>query len=254
MIKALIVDDESIVRHVLCGRDWPVFLRSRVVGEAENGEDALHKIGTLEPDLAFLDLQMPGASGFDVVHALGGASAPVVVIVIEAGAIDYSVEAGQRSPAAQGRGMCQEPAHNGPRTPPHHLARITSLATSAEAASSLETVDRSKADCAFLSTGEVVALQAEREMVWTVTARKPLLATESLRALERRLGEPLFQRIHRNAIVNMNHVRRMIALSSQCWLVALSKGMQFVAGKRQAHSIPHTSAADESAGSAAHTR
>ena len=49
--------------------------------------------------------------------------------------------------------------------------------------------------------------------------------------------KPQFQRVHRNAIVNVNHVRKMSALSSQRWLITLSNGLQLVVSKRQAHQI-----------------
>jgi DNA-binding LytR/AlgR family response regulator len=51
------------------------------------------------------------------------------------------------------------------------------------------------------------------------------------------LPMPFFQRIHRNAIVNVNHVRKISALSSKRWLMTLSNGTEFVASKRQAQSV-----------------
>jgi two-component system LytT family response regulator len=89
----------------------------------------------------------------------------------------------------------------------------------------------------LLDADEVLAFQADRELVWIVTARQRLLATQSLRAIESRLGEPQFQRVHRNAIVNVNHVRKMAALSSQRWLITLSNALQITVSKRQAHNI-----------------
>jgi DNA-binding LytR/AlgR family response regulator len=74
-------------------------------------------------------------------------------------------------------------------------------------------------------------------LVWIVTAKQRLLATQSLRAIGSRLGEPQFQRVHRNAIVNVNHVRKMAALSSQRWLITLSNALQITVSKRQAHNI-----------------
>ena len=73
--------------------------------------------------------------------------------------------------------------------------------------------------------------------MWIVTAKHRLLATQSLRAIEERLGEPDFQRVHRNAIVNVNHVRKLTALSSQRWSITLSNALQVVVSKRQAHKI-----------------
>ena len=96
---------------------------------------------------------------------------------------------------------------------------------------------RSGADYILLDADEVLAFQAERELVWIITAKQRLLATQPLRAIQGRLGDPQFQRIHRNAIVNVNHIRKMSALSSQRWLVTLSNSLQIVVSKRQAHSI-----------------
>ena len=101
---------------------------------------------------------------------------------------------------------------------------------------------RSGADYVLLDADEVLAFQAERELVWIVTAKQRLLATQSLRAIEERLGGPQFQRVHRNAIVNVNHVRKMSALSSQRWCITLSNSLQFVVSKRQAHKIRADSA------------
>ena len=93
------------------------------------------------------------------------------------------------------------------------------------------------ADSVLLDLGEVLAFQAERELVWIITAKQRLLATQSLRAIQERLAEPQFQRVHRNAIVNVDHVRKMSALSSQRWLITLSNALQLVVSKRQAHNI-----------------
>ena len=59
-IRTLIVDDEPIARQIL-REELAGFPDVTVVGEAENGQDALNKIGKLDPDLVFLDLQMPAA-------------------------------------------------------------------------------------------------------------------------------------------------------------------------------------------------
>jgi DNA-binding LytR/AlgR family response regulator len=58
-----------------------------------------------------------------------------------------------------------------------------------------------------------------------------------LKVIEARLKEHQFRRVHRNAIVNVNHVRKMSALSSQRWMITLSNSHQIVVSKRQARSI-----------------
>ena len=97
-MKTLIVDDEPIARRVL-REELETFPEVAVVGEAENGKQALRQIAELQPDLVFLDLHMPVMGGFEVVQKLGGGPLPIIVIVtaydqhaieaFEAGAIDY---------------------------------------------------------------------------------------------------------------------------------------------------------------------
>jgi DNA-binding LytR/AlgR family response regulator len=244
-MKTLIVDDEPIARRVL-REGLEQFPDIEVVGEAENGRDALQKIGKLAPDLVFLDLQMPVMSGFELVRALGNGPMPVIVIVtafdqhaieaFEAGAIDYLLkpvsETRLQKAVERAKGMMHRPVDIA-----NHLARLASVSAGAPAAKSRKIVGRSGADYVLLDIDDVLAFQAERELVWIVTARQRLLATQTLRLIEERLAEPEFQRVHRNAIVNVNHVRKMSALSSQRWLITLSNGLQLVASKRQAHNI-----------------
>src|SRR4029077_1807839 len=98
VMKTLIVDDEPIARNVL-REELEAFPEIVIVGEAENGKLALKQIEELQPDLVFLDLQMPVMGGFEVVGKLGDGHLPIVVIVtafdeyaieaFDAGAIDY---------------------------------------------------------------------------------------------------------------------------------------------------------------------
>jgi DNA-binding LytR/AlgR family response regulator len=243
-MRTLIVDDEPAARRVL-REELELMSEIEIVGEAENGEEALRQIDTLKPDLIFLDLQMPVMSGFEVVRGLCGRNLPVVVIVtafdnhaieaFEAGAIDYLLK-----PVSDARLRKSVERASGLVGKPLEIAnRIAEIAAAEERPSGTrrKIVGRSGADYFLLDTDEILAFQAERELVWIVTAKQRLLATLSLRAVQERLSETQFQRVHRNAIVNVNHVRKMSALSSQRWLITLSNALQLVVSKRQAHQI-----------------
>ena len=117
------------------------------------------------------------------------------------------------------------------------VARITAADDPPHSAQRRKVVGRNGEDYFLLDADEVLAFQAERELVWIVTAKQRLLAMQSLSAIQARLGEAQFQRVHRNAIVNVNHVRKMSVLSSQRWLITLSNSLQIVVSKRQAHNI-----------------
>lgn len=244
-IKTLIVDDEPVARRVL-REELELDPDIAIVDEAENGQDALLKIKKHAPDLVFLDLQMPLMGGLDVVRSIEGPQLPVVVIVtafdqhaiqaFEAGAIDYLLkpvnEARLRKAVDRAKSLLHRPLEIA-----NQLARMASAAAPPNAPRSRKVVGRSGDDYVLLDADEVLAFQAERELVWIVTAKNRLLATQSLRTIAERLPGPEFQRVHRNALVNVNHVRKMSSLSSQRWLITLSNAAQLVVSKRQAHAI-----------------
>ena len=243
-LKTLIVDDEHIARRIL-RESLDCLPGVEIVGEAENGKDALQKIASLKPDLVFLDLQMPVMSGFEVVSNLGSHTAAIVIVTafdqhaiqaFEAGAIDYLLK-----PVDEARLLkAVHRARHLLGSPEQVAARIASIAAAAESPAPSprrKIVGRNGADYFLLDIDEVLAFQAERELVWIVTPRRRYMATQSLTGIEQRLRDPQFQRVHRNAIVNVNHVSKMSALSSQRWLITLSNALELVVSKRQAHNI-----------------
>ncbi len=244
-MKTLIVDDEPIARRVL-REELEAVPEIKIVGEAENGRQALEQIAELKPDLVFLDLQMPVMGGFEVVRNLGAGSLPVIVIVtafdqhaIEAfdkGAVDYLLK-----PVGEARlRKAVERAHrllSDPLRVANDIAKIADAAPQPSPVPSRKIVGRNGGEYFLLDADEIVAFQAEGEVVWLVTTKLRLLATQTLSALEEGLNRQQFQRVHRNAIVNVNHIRKMSAMSSQRWLLTLSNGLQVVVSKRQAHTI-----------------
>jgi DNA-binding LytR/AlgR family response regulator len=247
VIRTLIVDDEPIARDVL-REELAAIPGVLVAGEAQDGVDALRQINELKPDLVFLDLQMPGMGGFDVVRNLSGGRLPVIVIVtafdrhaidaFEAGAVDYLLKpvgaARLQKAVDRARNLRGQPGKT-----EESVARIASASQATGAAGNRKIVGRSGEEYFLLDADEVLAFQAEGELVWIVTAQHRFLATQSLRSIEERLTKSQFQRVHRNAIVNVNHVRKMSALSSQRWLLTLSNQQQMTVSKRQAHAVRH---------------
>jgi two-component system LytT family response regulator len=244
VIRTLIVDDEAVARKVL--RDeLEAFKDVEIIGEADNGQEALRLIEELRPDLVFLDLRMPVLGGFDVIRLRGDILPSFIIVTaydqhaieaFEAGAIDYLLKpvslnrlqkAVQRARALHGnkRQLAENAAKLAEATVPATLPRARKV------------VGRSGEEYFLLDANEILAFQAERDLVWIITAKARFLATQSLRKIETHLRDQPFQRVHRNAIVNVNHVRKMSAISSQRWLLTLSNSQQLVVSKRQARAL-----------------
>jgi two-component system LytT family response regulator len=244
-LKTLIVDDEPVARKVL-REDLESIGGVEVVGEADNGAAALEQIAGQHLDLVLLDLQMPEMGGFEVIRRIRRTThMPVIVIVtaydkyaleaFEAGAIDYLLKpVGQERLASaieKARRVTGQEAIE-------QLARLQEIAQPQLPGQRLKKiVGKAGAEYFLLDAQEIFAFHAEGEIVWITTARKRYQATQTLKVLEERLGSSSFQRIHRNALVNVDHVRKMSALSSQRWLITLSNGQEFIASKRQARGI-----------------
>jgi len=243
-LRTLIVDDEPIARKVL-REELDSLDDIEIIGEADNGALALEKISADHPDLVLLDLQMPEMGGLEVVRNLkGGTHMPVIVIVtaydkyalqaFEAGAIDYLLKpvSGERLEQAveRAKGLTERDAAE-------RLAQLQEVADHPKGPQARRIVGRVGEEYFLLSAEEIYAFQADGDIVWIITARKKYLATQNLKTLDQRLRNTSFRRIHRNALVNVDHVRKMSAISSQRWLITLSNDQEFVASKRQAGSI-----------------
>jgi two-component system, LytTR family, response regulator len=240
-MRTLIVDDEPIARKIL-REELELLPGIEIVGEAENGLQALEQIDKVRPDLVFLDLQMPEMGGFEVIQNLQPGVIPAIVILtafdqhaieaFDAGAVDYLlkpvrearlIKAIERARSMQGR--------------PRLLAEKAAQLANIPGVRTRKIAGRNGDEYVLLDTNEVLAFQAEGELVWIMTARSRYLASQSLRGVEARMMDETFQRVHRNAIVNVNHVRKMSALSSQRWLLTLSNGLELIVSKRQAHRV-----------------
>jgi two-component system LytT family response regulator len=234
--RTLIVDDEPIARQIL--REELEFLPGvELIGEADSGVSALDQIAARKPDLVLLDLQMPQMGGFEVVRNLrAGSHMPAIIIVtaydeyalraFDEGAVDYllkpvsqhrlfeAVERAKRT-SDKRRDIADPPAQSPPK----------------------KIVGKLGEEYFLLSSEEILAFQADGDLVWIMTVRRKYLATLTLKVLEERLANSSFRRIHRGALVNIDHVRKMSALTSQRWLITLSNNQEFIASKRLARSV-----------------
>jgi DNA-binding LytR/AlgR family response regulator len=97
-------------------------------------------------------------------------------------------------------------------------------------------VGRRGSDMYLLDPSEIIAFQADGELVHMITAGQRYLSEYSLKALEGKL-EKRFRRVHRGTIINTDHIRKISPLSSKRWLLKMSNGLEAVVSKRLASSI-----------------
>jgi DNA-binding LytR/AlgR family response regulator len=164
---------------------------------------------------------------------LEAASAHRQLVRNRAGAIDYLLKPVGHERLAEAVDRARQLSA---REAAERVAQLQEMAEPA-AQRTRKIVGRAGEEYFLLNADEVYAFQAEGDLVWIVTAKKKYLATQTLKALQERLGNSSFRRIHRGALVNIDHVRKMSALSSQRWLITLSNNLEFIVSKRQARSV-----------------
>jgi DNA-binding LytR/AlgR family response regulator len=245
-MRALIVDDEPVARKVL--REELELLDSiEIADEAGNGEEALLKISSVRPDVVFLDIQMPGMSGFELLNQLNTGHLPAIIMVtaydrhaiqaFEAGAVDYLLK-----PVSQSRLLqAVERAKRISRSPLEAAENIIELQNLSSIVRQTPTVrkliGKLGEEYFLLNPDEVLAFQADGDTTWIITSKQRYMATQNLRAIEERLQNSTFRRIHRNTLINIDQIRKMSMITSQRWLVTLNNGQEFIVSKRQVRNV-----------------
>lgn len=246
-MRILIVDDEPVARKIL--REELELLDSvEIVGEADNGETALEKISSSRPDIVFLDVQMPVMSGFELIAHLNSGHLPAIIMVtaydlnviqaFEAGRVNYLLK-----PISQQRLVhAMECAKRNVRSPvqlAENLAHLQDVSPIPKQTlpNPRKIVGKLGDEYCLLSLSDVQAFQAEGDITWISTAKQRYLTTQNLRAIEQRLQNTSFRRIHTNAIVNVEQIRKLSEITGQRWLVTLNNGEEFVVSKPQAKSV-----------------
>jgi DNA-binding LytR/AlgR family response regulator len=242
-LRALIVDDEPIARKIL-REELQTLKHVDVIGEAENGQAALEQMRVTRPDIVFLDIEMPIMGGFEFLSHLNQGLLPAIVMVtaydehaihaFEAGAIDYLLK-----PVSQMRlQQAVERARRVVKDPVEAAEKVAELQEVMSGGSKIrKIVGKLGEEFFLLDPDEILAFQADGELVWILTANRRFLATQNLRNIEERLKHTSFRRIHRNALVNIEQIRKMSMITSQRWLLTLNNGQQFVVSKRQAKHV-----------------
>ena len=225
-MKALIVDDEPLARLEL-RRLLAAFAWVQVVGEASNIDEARVQIETLAPDLTFLDVQMPGGTGFDLLAQLDRPPRVVfttaydhyAVKAFEVSALDYLLK-------------------------PVEPERLTAALVKVRATISSQAISgdlslqqlfvRDGPRCWFLPVREVSLFIAEGNYVRLYWGNERPMLGRSLAAVEEKLDAKTFFRANRQQIVNLEFVKNVQLGSGGRLLAKLRDGSDVEISRRQA--------------------
>ena len=215
MPRALIAEDEPLLRAQLKARLADAWPELDVIAEAENGEQALALIEDHKPDIIFLDIRMPVRSGIDVARSLGGrfhivfvtAYDEYAVAAFDEGAIDYVLKpvTPERIAKVVSRVKARL-AH-----PPADLTALLARLAEREGASSpLKWIRASLgATMQMIAVDDVVYFQAEDKYTKVVTDGAEALIKKPIKELFDELDPEAFWQIHRGTIVNLRAIARV---------------------------------------------
>jgi two-component system LytT family response regulator len=231
-VRTLVVDDERIAREGL-----EKFLQQdpeiELVGSAANGREAIKLIDELEPDLVFLDIQIPEIDGFGVVSAIGAENMPVLVFVtafdqytlraFEVHALDYLLKPfdQQRFTLALNRAK-KHVAIN--RT---QVAGLKGLMNEQVAQQPLKRMPiKAGGKFIFLELDEIDYIEAAGNYLCVHAGGKQYLTRETMASCEQKLQASDFVRIHRSVIINKSRVKELKPWFTGEYVVTLSTGKE----------------------------
>ncbi len=232
MIKAIIIDDERLARNEL-KRLLESFPKIEVVGEASNAEEAVKIIDQLHPDLLFLDIQMPGKTGFDLLTALETGVPEVIFTTaydeyalkaFEFNALDYLLKPIDPQRLAEAIRKVEEfEKHES------NKQEINKALTEND-----QVFIKDGEKCWFIKLNKIRLFESMGNYVRLhFDDQKPLIL-KSLNALDDRLDPHTFFRANRKHIINLQWIEKIEPWFSGGLLVNLKGGEKIEISRRQA--------------------
>ncbi len=245
MLRALIVDDEALARTALVRllkRERDVSL----IGQCDDGESAVQTIRQVQPDIVFLDVQMPEMDGFQVVEAIGAERMPVTIFVtafdryairaFDANAVDYLLK--PFAPDRLTRALARARERCLGRQDKEAAQRLFSLLDSR-----LQTDYAQRLAVAmggrimFVAVADIDWIEAEGNYARLHVSRKVFEVRETLQALMERLDPREFIRIHRSTIVNARRIREVQPWFQGSHIVVLQSGEELRMSRYQRDAV-----------------
>ncbi len=222
MTTAIIADDETLLREHLREKLTALWPELDIVGEAVNGLEAAEMIATLRPDIAFLDIKMPGQTGIEVAQGIETDTRVVFVTAYDQyavqafdnEAIDYVLKPIGNERLAQTVTRLRNALAQSMPTP--EISQILNLLSrgiggangaSSEGKGTLRWIRANRGDTTYqIAMEEVLFFQSDDKYTVVHTANGEHLISKPLAELLRALDGDQFWQVHRGYVVNMQHV------------------------------------------------
>lgn len=241
-LRTIIIDDEPLARQVI--REFlQVFPQIEIIAECENGRQAVKTINQRRPDLVFLDVQMPGLNGFQVLEQLEQIPAIIfctaydeyAIRAFEVNAVDYLLKPFERRRFAAAVQRAIERRTGVGR----EMARLVRLLQTAQPAGSLSErllVRRGDKIIPVRVTDIEWIEAADDYAVLHAGATKPL-CNLGLGAIEKRLDPRQFMRVHRSAIINISRIRHLEKDGEGGMIATMASGEEVKVSRRYAAAL-----------------
>jgi two-component system, LytTR family, response regulator len=240
-LRVVVVDDEQLPRQRVVDL-VRAHAELELVAQASDGRAALDAIVEHEPDLVFLDIQMPELDGFQVISALGDDDTlPAFVFVtaydayairaFEIDALDYLLKplTAERFAAAVTRVLGRLDRREGRSDAP--VRALASRAATERGTVTTRFVARRASKHYFVRVADIDWIEAEANYVRLVTGDKSHLIRETMKSVESRLDPSQFVRIHRSAIVAVERIQSIEARDSGEYVITMPGGAQLISSR-----------------------
>jgi two-component system LytT family response regulator len=235
-MRTLIVDDERLARNEL-KRLLEPYTRIEIVGEAANAEEALKLIEEQQPELLFLDIQMPGKNGFELLSSIEGKSPEVIfttafdeyaIKAFEFNALDYLLKPIDTERLKETIHRIEENQAQ-PEAPAHANERAEKVLGEND-----QVFVKDGEKCWFVKLGKIRLFESMGNYVRLHFDDQKPLVLKSLNNLEERLDPNTYFRANRKHIINLHWIEKIEPWFSGGLLVTLQGGDKIEISRRQA--------------------
>lgn len=217
MIKAILIDDESNARETLRHQIQKYLPQIEVAGEADSVDTGIALIEQSEPDLVFLDIEMPIGSGFDILDATRHLRFQVIFVTAFS---QYALQAFKFAATAylmkpirisELKEAVERVMERDPRIPPAQQLQVLSHNLGTQGATRSKIVLPDLTGFIVVEVPNIIRCEGERNYtVIHLTDQPQVLVTRTLKEFDDLLNQSGFLRIHQSHLVNLAHVKRYI--------------------------------------------